>query len=73
MIHIESRPSKRGRDKYDFFVTCDKTDADAGLKNVIEDLRSCTTSMQVMERTHEKDINDSGKLSHAIVRTRLPN
>ncbi|XP_078674556.1 phenylalanine-4-hydroxylase-like isoform X1 [Branchiostoma floridae x Branchiostoma belcheri] len=48
LTHIESRPSKRNRDQYEFFVRFDPEAA--GVKSALEALRSTAASVQVHSR-----------------------
>ncbi|XP_066265265.1 phenylalanine-4-hydroxylase-like isoform X1 [Branchiostoma lanceolatum] len=60
LTHIESRPSKRNRDQYEFFVRFDPEAP--GVKSALEALRSSAASVQVHSRdttTENSDHDDT--------------
>ncbi|CAH1798591.1 unnamed protein product [Owenia fusiformis] len=52
LIHIESRPSKKDQEGYEFFVNCDNTKG--GLKQAIDTLRAKTEDLQVLSRNAKR-------------------
>ena len=48
LFHIESRPSKKNKEDYAFFVACD--DTKGGLKDAIEELKVKAKSLRVLSR-----------------------
>lgn len=50
LSHIESRPSRRSNDSYEFLVTCDKGPDD--LADVISQLKSMSNYVHLLSRTH---------------------
>ncbi|XP_060069239.1 phenylalanine-4-hydroxylase-like [Ylistrum balloti] len=49
LSHIESRPSKRGNDSYDFFVNCD-SHQQATFRTMVDELRMRTTTLKILTR-----------------------
>lgn len=50
LSHIESRPSRRSNDSYEFLVTCDKSPDD--LVDVIGKLKAMASYVHLLSRTH---------------------
>ncbi|XP_071833426.1 phenylalanine-4-hydroxylase-like isoform X1 [Apostichopus japonicus] len=63
LSHIESRPSRRSNDAYEFLVTCDKGPED--LSDVIGQLKGVSSYVHLLSRTHSTnsvltEFSDSG-------------
>ena len=52
LVHIESRPSKKGEDDYEFYVDCDNTKG--SLNNVLPELKERSKSLHILSRRRTK-------------------
>jgi prephenate dehydratase len=58
LIHIESRPSKPDKRKYEFFVHC-KAEKKEQITDTIENLKESAQYLHVLNKTND-DLGDSG-------------
>ncbi|KAK7497276.1 hypothetical protein BaRGS_00011570 [Batillaria attramentaria] len=54
--HIESRPSRENKDRYEFFVACDNMRG--GLHDAIDSLKDTTTHLQVLSRNPQEKTDE---------------
>ncbi|XP_052810177.1 phenylalanine-4-hydroxylase-like isoform X2 [Mya arenaria] len=52
LIHIESRPSRKSKDEYEFYADCDNQTG--GLKDAIHDLKAKGCSITLLSRKHQR-------------------
>lgn len=61
LIHIESRPSKKSKQEYEFFVDCDNTRG--GVRDAIHDLKQQKLQVTLLSRKRQRD-SGSGEHVH---------
>lgn len=70
LYHIESRPSKRIKGEYEFFVDCDNTTG--GLREALKDLKATKCHVTLMSRKQQKDSRRLSGSSDSSEGCRLP-
>ncbi len=69
LIHIESRPSKPDKRKYEFFVHC-RAEKKEQITDTIEKLKESAQYLHVLNKTND-DLSDSGDLNFGDLNSNL--
>lgn len=69
LVHIESRPSKPDKRKYEFFVHC-RAEKKEQIADTIEKLKESAQYLHVLNKTND-DLSDSGDLNFADLNLNL--